>query len=73
MDVSLREDTINGHTRLLRKYIWKLKVPIKIKIFIWFHYRKAFLPKDNIAKRRYKGCKKCGVCDLEQSIEQFFI
>jgi len=25
-------DLMNGHTRFLRKYLWKLKIPLKIKI-----------------------------------------
>ena len=33
---SLYEELLNGHTVNLRKQIWKLKVPLKIKIFMWF-------------------------------------
>ena len=32
---SMYEDLMNGHTRFLRKYLWKLKIPLKIKIFMW--------------------------------------
>jgi hypothetical protein len=31
---SLYADFMNGHTRYLRPYLWKLKVPLKIKIFM---------------------------------------
>jgi hypothetical protein len=27
---------MNGHTVFLCKYLWKIKVPLKIKIFMWF-------------------------------------
>ena len=49
---------MNGHTPFLRKYLWKLKVPLKIKIFVWFVHRKVILTKDNFLKRRWNGCKK---------------
>jgi hypothetical protein len=32
---------MNGHTVFFRKYIWKIKVPLKIRIFMWFLYRKS--------------------------------
>jgi hypothetical protein len=31
---SLYADFMNGHTVFLKKYIWKLKVPLKIRIFM---------------------------------------
>jgi hypothetical protein len=33
---SLYLDFMNDHTRFLRKYIWKLIVPLNIKIVMWF-------------------------------------
>jgi hypothetical protein len=30
---SMYIDYMNGHTRFLRKYLWKLKILLKIKIF----------------------------------------
>ena len=33
--ISMYDDLMNGHTRFLRKYLWKLKIPLKIKIFMW--------------------------------------
>ena len=45
-------DMMNGHTYFLQKYIWKLYVPLKIKIFMWFLYKNGILTKDNLAKRR---------------------
>jgi hypothetical protein len=54
---SLYADYMNGHTVFLRKYIWKLKVPLKIRIFMWFLHRKVLLTKDNLAKRKWLGCK----------------
>ena len=57
-------DLMNGHTRFLRKYLWKLKIPLKIKIFMWFLNNKVLLSKDNLAKHNWNGCQKCCFCDL---------
>ena len=67
------EDLLNGHTRYLRKYFWKLKIPLKIKIFLWFLNRKEILTKYNLIKRRWTGCKKCVFCDVDESTEHLFI
>ena len=40
---SMYADLMNGHTRFLHQYIWKLKVPLKIKVFVWFLNRKSGL------------------------------
>jgi hypothetical protein len=29
------------------KYYWKIKIPIKIRIFIWYVYKGVVLTKDN--------------------------
>jgi hypothetical protein len=60
---SMYLDLMNGHAIFLRKYLWKLKVPLKIKIFMWFMSNKVLLTKDNLAKRKWKGCQKCCFCD----------
>ena len=69
---SVYEDSLNGNTVDLRKYIWKLKIPLKIKIFMWFLFNKVILTKDNLAKRNWNGCKKCVFCDSEESIDHLF-
>ena len=47
---SMYEDLMNDHTPYLRKYLWKLKIPLKIKIFMWFLSNKVLLTKDNLVK-----------------------
>ena len=42
-------DYMHGHT----PYLWKLKVPLKIKVFMWLLQRKIILTKDNLAKRNW--------------------
>ena len=33
------------------KNIWKLKIPLKIKIFLWYLQKGVLLTKDNLAKK----------------------
>lgn len=39
------------NTPNMNKDLWNLKVPLKIKIFLWFLRRGVILTKDNLAKR----------------------
>jgi hypothetical protein len=70
---SMYLDWMNDHTVYLRKYLWKLKIPLKIKIFMWFLSNKVLLTKDNLAKRKWKGCQKCCFCDSIETVNHLFI
>ena len=65
-------DLINGHAAFKRGYLWKLKIPLKIKIFLSFLSIKELLTKDNLAKPRWTGGKKCVFCDTDESVERNF-
>jgi hypothetical protein len=43
-------DFLNGHTIYLKKYIWKIKVPPKIRIFMWFLHKNVILSQRTILK-----------------------
>jgi hypothetical protein len=70
---SMYADYMNGHTVFLKKYLWKIKVPFKIGIFMWFLYKKVILTKDNLAKIRWTGCTKCVFCGSKETIDHLFI
>jgi hypothetical protein len=70
---SLYDDYLNGHTVFLRKYLWKIKVPLKSRIFMWFLYNKVILTKFNLAKGRWKGCNNCVFCSSKETIDHLFI
>jgi hypothetical protein len=40
-------------------FLWKLKIPLKVKVFLWLLYRKVILTKDNLLKRNWKGAATC--------------
>jgi hypothetical protein len=48
---------------------WKLKLPLKIKVFLWYLYKGVILTKDNLARRQWQGDKKCCFCSSEESIQ----
>jgi hypothetical protein len=56
----------------LNKNLWKLKAPIKIKIFLWFLRKDAILTKDNLAKRNWNGSVKCSFCHKNETIKHLF-
>jgi hypothetical protein len=56
--------------KLLKKYLWGIKVPMKIGIFL---YKKYLLTKNNLAKRRRNGCTKCVFCDSHETLDHIFI
>jgi hypothetical protein len=70
---SMYEDIMNEHTPFLRKFIWKIKIPLKIKVFMWFLSNKVLLTKDNLVKRKWKGCTKCVFCGEQETVEHLFI
>jgi hypothetical protein len=70
---SMYADIMSGHTVFLKKYLWKIKVPLKIRIFMWFLYRKMILTKDNLAKRGWTGCTKCVFYDSQETIDHLFL
>jgi hypothetical protein len=70
---SMYLDLMNGHTIFLRKYLWKLKIPLKIKIFMWFLSNKVLLTEDNLAKRKWNRCQKCCFCDSAETVNHLFI
>lgn len=54
------------------RWPWKLKPPLKIKIFLWYLGRGAILTKDNLKKRSWKGSLKCSFCNQNETIQHLF-
>ena len=69
---SMYEFLINQGTPFGNKFIWKLKIPLKIKNFIWYLQRGAILTKDNLAKRNWTGSTKCCFCNCNETIKHLF-
>lgn len=48
--------------------IWKAKIPLKIKVFMWLIENNAILTKDNVSKRKWQGDLRCRFCPQPESI-----
>ena len=54
------------------KNIWKMKVPLKVKIFAWYLRRGVVLTKDNLLRRNWHGSSKCCFCSHDETIKHLF-
>jgi len=63
---------INHNTPFSNKFIWKLKIPLRIKIFLWYLQRGVILTKDNLAKMNWTDSQKFGFCDSQETIKHLF-
>ena len=52
--------------------IWKIKIPLKIKVFMWYLYKGVTLTRDNLARKNWNGNTKCCFCNIEESIQHLF-
>jgi hypothetical protein len=57
---SMYRALIIPHITPRRHHIWKLRIPLKIKVFMWYLIKNIVLTKDNLAKkameRKFKVC-----------------
>ena len=49
--------------------IWQIKVPMKIKVFLWYLKKGVVLTKDNLARRNWNGDRKCCFCHSPETIQ----
>jgi hypothetical protein len=50
----------------------KAKIPLKIKIFLWYLKNGVVLTKDNLVKRRWQGCTLYCFCTEQETIQHLF-
>jgi hypothetical protein len=53
-------------------YIWKIKISLKVKVFLWLLYKEAILTKDNLVKRNWHGNEMCSFCSNDKIIQHIF-
>jgi hypothetical protein len=70
---SLYLHLIDRNPPFRHKSIWKLKIPLKIKIFLWYLQKGVILTKDNLAKKNWTGSQKCCGCNINESIDHLFL
>jgi hypothetical protein len=52
--------------------LWKLKIPLRIKVFGWYLRKEVVLMKDNLAKRNWHGSKKYVFFHQDKTIKHLF-
>jgi hypothetical protein len=50
------------------KQLWKAKIPLKVKIFMWLTLQDSILTKDNLLKRKWRGSPACTFCQDTESV-----
>ncbi len=63
---------IHSNVPNINKRIWKLKILLKVKIFLWYLHRGVVLTKDNLTKRKWQGNKNCCFCCNDETIRHLF-
>lgn len=48
---SLHVALIGNYRVPIRNFFWEIKIPLKMKIFLWYLKRRVVLTKDNLLKR----------------------
>jgi hypothetical protein len=56
------------HALPFNMHTWSLKVPLKIKIFVWYLYKGVTLTKDNLARKNWHGDLKCSFYNTDENI-----
>jgi hypothetical protein len=57
---------------LSSSFLWKTRLPHKIKAFLWLVMHKKILTKDNLFKKNWKGNLECTFCGFSESIDHLF-
>ena len=54
------------------KIIWKAKLPLKIKVFLWQLFQDAILVRENTMKRKWLGCPVSSFCNNIETVGHLF-
>ena len=65
-------DVINSSSIPSYKHVWNVKVPLRVKVFMWFVHKQVILTKDNLVKRNWTGSTRCSFCDRDENIKHLF-
>jgi hypothetical protein len=61
----------NGIDRTF-KHLWKSRIPLKIKIWLWMIWHNAIATKDNLLRRNWQGSATCQFCSNPETISHLF-
>jgi hypothetical protein len=52
-----------------QKFLWKTKIPMKVRIFLWLMVKCSVLTKDNLMRKGWTGDPHCHFCNKTESID----
>ena len=55
------------------KKLWKLKISLKIKIFLWYLKWRVILTKDNLTRHNWQESQQCCLCQEDETIQHLFL
>lgn len=61
----------NGMDRSFR-HLWKSKIPLKIKVWLWLIWHNVIATKDNLLKRNWSGDSTSQFCNEQETINHLF-
>ena len=70
---SMYLDVINSSSIPSSKHVWNVKVPSRVKVFMWFVHKQVILTKDNLTKRNLTSSMRFSLCDRDETIKHLFL
>jgi hypothetical protein len=68
-----RELTFPGMENKEVMSIWKAKIPMKIKIFLWSIYSDCLPSAEQLVRRNWPGEELCKMCGLVETSKHIFL
>ena len=69
---SMYRHLIGGNINITKNFLWKVKIPARIKFFMWLMEKNSILTRDSLVKRGWVGDKGCPFCGHAESINHLF-
>jgi hypothetical protein len=67
-----KELTFTGFSNRWMLCLWKTKVPLKIKIFLWWVIHDKIQFAEQLKKREWSGLTECKLCGIHESTNHIF-
>lgn len=55
------------------RFIWGVRLPLRVKIFLWLVLKGRILTKDNLLHQGWSGDKACVFCGMDENINHLFL
>ena len=69
---SMYKHLVSSGVRVTQE-IWHMRLPLKIKIFMWYLKKGVIVTKDNLIRRYWNGDRYYSFCSCEESINHLFL